>query len=151
MGWGVRSKAIIIDLDGTLCNNDHRRHLVEGEKKNFDAFNAACISDTRNDWCYELAKAMSEKCEILLVSGREIKYCDETYEWLSRYFKYVPYTLYMRKLGDYRKDSEIKLEIYKEYIEPHFDVLFCVDDRQQVVDMWRSIGLTCLQCAKGDF
>ena len=27
------------------------------------------------------------------------------------------------------------------------DILFVVDDRQKVVDMWREEGLTCLQCA----
>ena len=26
-----------------------------------------------------------------------------------------------------------------------------LDDRKQVVDMWRSLGLTCLQVADGDF
>ena len=31
------------------------------------------------------------------------------------------------------------------------DVLMCVDDRQKVVDMWRSEGLTCFQVAPGDF
>lgn len=144
-------KAIIIDLDGTLCNNEHRKHFIEGDKKDFDAFNVACTGDTRNEWCYRLAFNMSESYEILLVSGREDKYIEETRTWLNKNFKYIGYTLYMRKAGDYRKDSEIKEEIYKQQIEPRFDVLFCVDDRQQVVDMWRSIGLTCLQCAKGDF
>lgn len=151
MGCGVIPKAIIIDLDGTLCNNEHRRHFVEGEKKDFDAFNAACSKDTRNDWCYELAKTMSENVEILLVSGREEKYIEKTRDWLASNFKYIPFTLYMRKEKDYRKDSVVKEEIYRRLIEPHFKVLFCVDDRQQVVDMWRSLGLTCLQCAKGDF
>jgi len=28
---------------------------------------------------------------------------------------------------------------------------FVVDDRQQVVDMWRRNGITCLQCDVGDF
>ena len=31
------------------------------------------------------------------------------------------------------------------------DVFVCVDDRQKVVDMWRSLGLTCFQVAPGDF
>jgi len=26
-----------------------------------------------------------------------------------------------------------------------------IDDRQVVVDFWRAEGLTCLQCAPGDF
>jgi len=31
------------------------------------------------------------------------------------------------------------------------DIAFAVDDRQQVVDMWRANGVTCLQCDVGDF
>ena len=31
------------------------------------------------------------------------------------------------------------------------DVFAVFDDRQQVVDMWRSNGLTCFQVADGDF
>jgi|TARA_R110000823_G_scaffold205986_1_gene336775 hypothetical protein len=31
------------------------------------------------------------------------------------------------------------------------NILYAVDDRQQVVDMWRSNGITCLQCAVGNF
>jgi len=31
------------------------------------------------------------------------------------------------------------------------NVLCALDDRQQVVDMWRERGIRCLQVAKGDF
>ena len=31
------------------------------------------------------------------------------------------------------------------------DVFMTVDDIQKVVDMWRSLGLTCFQVAPGDF
>lgn len=57
----------------------------------------------------------------------------------------------MRKTGDYRKDCIVKEEIYRKDIEPIYDILFCVDDRKQVVDAWRELGLTCLQCAEGNF
>ena len=45
----------------------------------------------------------------------------------------------------------IKKEIYRHLIKPYYDVLFAIDDRQQVVDLWRDEGLVCLQCAKGDY
>lgn len=31
------------------------------------------------------------------------------------------------------------------------NILFVIDDRDSVVEMWRRNGLTVLQCAKGDF
>jgi hypothetical protein len=30
-------------------------------------------------------------------------------------------------------------------------ILFVVEDRSGVVEMWRSEGLVCLQCAPGEF
>ena len=45
----------------------------------------------------------------------------------------------------------VKKEILDRDILPRWDVLFAIDDRQQVVDMWRANGVTCLQCAPGDF
>ena len=58
--------------------------------------------------------------------------------------------LVMRKTGDYRKDSIVKREMFEEHIEGKYNVLFVLDDRNQVVDMWRKeLGLTCLQCNYG--
>jgi hypothetical protein len=57
----------------------------------------------------------------------------------------------MRKRNDFRKDFEVKREIYEAQIANRFDVLCVFDDRQQVVDMWREVGLVCLQVAAGDF
>lgn len=52
--------------------------------------------------------------------------------------------------GLHEEDYNIKDEIYTNFLQ-HKDVLFVVDDRKQVVDMWRSKGLTVLQCAEGNF
>ena len=57
----------------------------------------------------------------------------------------------MRTLGDMRKDSIVKQELYEQNILGKFNVSFILDDRQQVVDMWRSLGLTVFQVAEGDF
>lgn len=59
--------------------------------------------------------------------------------------------LFMRKDGDMRNDAIIKKEIYEENIKGRYEVLFVLDDRNRVVDFWRSIGLICLQVAPGDF
>lgn len=55
------------------------------------------------------------------------------------------------KLGNYTPDDVMKKAWYHELIEPFFDVLFAVDDRKRVADMWRSVGLTCLHCDEGNF
>ena len=144
-------KALIIDLDGTIANNTHRQHYIEGDKKDWQSFNAAHVGDTLNTWCAEIMTNMGlNNYRIIIVSGRSDEFRNSTIQWLE--YNTVPYDeLYMRPAGDHRKDSVVKEEIYRSIIAPNYEVLFCIDDRQQVVDMWRSIGLVCLQCAKGDF
>jgi hypothetical protein len=56
----------------------------------------------------------------------------------------------MRKDGDFRADYIVKQEILDAHI-PKDRVLFVLDDRQQVVDMWRRNGLMCFQVAEGNF
>lgn len=64
----------------------------------------------------------------------------------------VPYEhLFMRKDGDMRSDNIVKAELFDEHVRDNFDVKFVLDDRNQVVDMWRSMGLKCLQVEPGDF
>jgi hypothetical protein len=57
----------------------------------------------------------------------------------------------MRKTDDNRKDCIVKKEIYETFIKDKYNVLFVMDDRNQVVNMWREQGLTCFQVADGNF
>jgi len=60
--------------------------------------------------------------------------------------------LFMRLESDHRKDAIIKKEFYDSDIKDKYDVYFVLDDRKQVVDMWRKeCELTVLQVAEGDF
>lgn len=143
----MKHKVIIVDLDGTLCNADHRKHLVEN--KNWNSFYENLVKDEPNNWCLNILDRFKLN-EIIFVSGRPEQYRKITRDWLVN-IGYTSPLLFMRKDGDFRKDSIVKEEIYREHIEPDYEVMFCIDDRKQVVDMWRSIGLTCLQCAEGNF
>lgn len=147
----MKKKAIICDLDGTLSNAEHRKHFVQAKK--WDAFYEALDQDPMNQWCYDLIWAMRQmfRTEIIFVSGRPEKYREKTFAWMDRQRVFNDRILFMRKDGDYRQDAIIKTEIYKAHIEPHYEVKFCIDDRQQVVDAWRALGLVCLQCDEGAF
>lgn len=145
-----RIKAAIVDLDGTLCNSKHREHHVTKEKKDWDSFYRECTMDAPNEWCLDIVKAIQPTHQILFVTGRSDAYKSQTEKWL-RDTGLRNYKLFMRKDKDFRKDTEIKKEIYKDWIFHDYDVSFCIEDRLQVVEMWRSLGLVCLQCAEGKF
>ena len=57
----------------------------------------------------------------------------------------------MRRNGDSIPDAIIKMALFESYIRSKYDVEFVLDDRNQVVKMWRSLGLKCLQVQEGDF
>lgn len=148
--------AVIIDFDGTLydCEERRKRCFPPGGKKDFERWNAEASLDPMNAWCGSLVHAMRHMGhEILFVSGRESKWVPDAAKWLKKNLNLSPgdYRLWMRRSGDYRPDVEIKREIFEGDIKHCFDVLFAVDDRKCVVDMWRGLGVVCLQCAEGDF
>ena len=135
------NKVIIVDIDGTVAEKTDR-HIFDYKKVLTDSPKPEVIEVVNSLW--------KSGYKIIFLSGRPDSCFDDTYEWLR--LNCPPFVkLLMRKTGDNRKDAEIKKEIYFNQIQPNFDVLCVIDDRQQVVDMWREIGLTCLQVAPGDF
>jgi len=58
--------------------------------------------------------------------------------------------MFMRKDKDYRQDYMVKQDILDKHIDKS-KVWVVLDDRDQVVQMWRRNGLTCLQVADGNF
>lgn len=137
---------VIFDMDGTLANCEHRRHLLP----NWDAFFDAMVDDTANEGVLDLAHMVQTQVKILVVSARPSNYLTHTATWLMRHGVH-PAAIYMRLEGDFRKDSIVKAEILEQIKAEGWNPLFVVDDRKSVVDMWREKGLTCLQCAPGDF
>jgi len=85
---------------------------------------------------------------VILCSGRNEAHRGATAEWLAR--QGVRYhELLLRRDGDRRSDVVAKQEMIAGVDKGK--VLFVVEDRSRVVEMWRAEGLVCLQCAPGDF
>jgi hypothetical protein len=151
----MKESAIIIDIDGTLANCDHRRHFVDHSRgsQDWNSFYKFMDKDSVNKWCSEILEAFRLlHYKEIFVSGRPENYRDVTMEWLGRNNLISGFeTLLMRKAGDFREDSLVKEEIYYADIQPFYSVLFAIDDRLQVVKTWRKLGIICLHCADGDF
>jgi len=144
--------AIIIDLDGTLCDCRHRMHYVKQSPPNWPAFFDACVDDTPNPAIVALyTMACESGIVVIYVSGRPETHRVLTEAWLTSHWLAQHTALLMRTAGDYRPDTIVKRELYEQHIAGKYEILFTVDDRASVVAMWRSLGLTCLQCAEGDF
>lgn len=134
-------RAIIVDIDGTLA--------LKGHRSPFDWMRVG--EDSVNEPIKWLVRSFKPNVAIIIFSGRDSICRDITEKWLGE--NGIPWNaLYMRPEGDMRKDSIVKKELYDQYVKDNYEVIFVLDDRNQVVDMWRNeLGLTCLQVAKGDF
>ena len=138
-----KQPAIIVDVDGTLADMKGVRTPFEWDKVEYDKPHRDII---------QLVQHLEETgaYKIIITTGRDGVCERATRQWLEAW--QVPYDdFYIRKAGDFRKDNIIKSEIYMDHIRPKYDVKFVIDDRDQVVDMWRSLGLRVLQVAPGNF
>lgn len=136
------SKAIIVDIDGTLSINTSRDYydLTRVEE------------DIPNKVICELIEIYSlVDHKILLVSGRDESARQLTINWLnSNLIKYD--LLLMRPIGDSRSDTIVKKELFELHIKDKFNVVFAVDDRKKVCRMWREqLNIPVFQLDDVDF
>lgn len=142
--------AYIFDLDGVLANNSARQYLLNppsGKPTSADwaAFFAASPQDAAYMDTVKLLKTLQAAgYKILLVTGRSEDHEYLTLPWLRKY-GIEPDLLCQRRHNDYRKDWQVKSEIYLTQIQPHYQVLGVFEDRDDCVKMWRGFDLTCYQ------
>lgn len=143
-------RCVLVDIDGTVAKMVDRSH---GGRSPFDWHR---VGEDAPKWpIIHLVKALQASgYAIVFFSGRDAVCRPETMTWLNQYFSWqsADYELFMRPQNDNRKDSIIKHELFERHILGRYYVELVVDDRQQVVDMWRrTLGLTCVQVDYGDF
>ncbi|GAB3885500.1 phosphatase domain-containing protein [Spirosoma agri] len=136
---------VLVDIDGTVAER--------GDRSPYDWHR---VGIDRPKWpIIRLVQALQASgYAIVFLSGRDAVCRPETISWLKQYvgWEATDYRLFMRPANDNRKDSLIKQELYEQHIAGQYYVELVVDDRQQVVDMWRrTLGLTCVQVDDGDF
>ena len=145
----MSEEIVIFDIDGTLADVSERLHHIKKKPKDWDAFFRGIPQD-------KAIRSMVRLCNILYASGIKILLCTgrrekdraETVKWLAQ--QGVNYhELILRPDGDRRSDVIVKREMLAGL--DRSKILFVVEDRSGVVEMWRSEGLVCLQCAPGEF
>ena len=138
-------RCVLVDIDGTVA-----------DKGNRSPFDWHRVGEDAPRWpIINVVKAMRAAGHaIVFVSGRDAVCRTETTAWLNSHFGWqsADYELFMRPRNDNRKDAIIKQELFEKHILGRYFVELVVDDRRQVVDMWRrTLGLTCVQVDYGDF
>lgn len=169
---------IICDIDGTLCTDEHRNHLLNydcencqgigrtylggmlskpckpcqgsGKLRKWDEYFDLCHLDPPVEAVIRCVGAMyAQGCEIHLMTARVDTVRMKTLDWLANHG--VPYHSITFRPADCRvQDNVLKTKWADELGGPE-RVLFVLEDRQRVVDAWRSAGYTCFQVAPGNF
>lgn len=147
----MNNRVIVFDIDGTLANIHHRRHLVETKPKDWKAFNDGMVHDDSHDDVVDLLLLFyANGYKIVLCSGRDSDYREVTEKWLKD--QEIPYDdLYMRASKDRRGDDIIKVELLEEIRKEWGEPWLWFDDRNRVVDAVRAAGVRVMQVAPGDF
>jgi FMN phosphatase YigB (HAD superfamily) len=130
--------AVIVDVDGTLCDVRGIRHLI-GEK-GFDAFHRASASCPPHPGVVEVVRAADAAgLAVLVVTGRVERWRRLTSMWLALHE--VPSdVLEMRRDLDYRMDYVIKREILAR-LRSRYRIVHAWDDNPAILRLWAEEGI----------
>jgi predicted kinase len=139
--------AVIVDIDGTLAHTNGRSPYDYTKVK----------EDTVDPIIRDLVGLLWESGDnVLIMSGRDDTCSNDTYEWLCD--AHVPVDEFLLRPpgardhnGNKLPDWVVKLDLFNKHVRHHYNVRLVLDDRNQVVNLWRKLGLKCLQVADGDF
>lgn len=136
-----KRKVYLFDIDGTLAEMSDRSPFEWNKVGNDDPRRQVILT----------AQALAQAgYEIVVMSGRDSVCREDTIAWLE--FYNIPFVdLFMRAEGDMRKDNIVKQELFDKHIRDFYDVVAVFDDRDQVVQMWRAMGVDCFQVQPGNF
>ncbi len=167
-----RRSAFVCDLDGTICNLEHRLHFLHQDcpkcggrtpgcsncgGRDMDGFHDHQLLDTPHPEAVAVVQAlMAAGHRVVFLTCRPNRYRGETVRWIKENILVgtglQTCDLIMREDGDHRKDPVVKAEMYRGCIEPRLDVFLWIEDRTSVVDMVREeLGIPCWQVRPGDF
>ena len=149
----TKRNCFCFDLDGTICNVNHRRQYVATKPRNWDAWNAGLLNDKPHKAVQMVYQALRQQSEVdlIIVSGRSDDYKEQTIKWLTDNEIFYD-EIFMRKYKDHRDDAVVKSEIADE-IEKTHNIIGVFDDRKRVVNMWVNRGIWVFDVGqgKGDF
>lgn len=152
MNFLTEKRYVIIDLDGTCSNAEPRKYLIDGsQKKDWAKFYDLCGEDRPHRDMLELVKLLhGTGLYIAYLTGRVERVRAQTVSWLFHY-GFPEGSLQMRPDGDTRQDCIVKAEMADRLGLTPENTFLVLDDRDQVVKMWRERGFRCLQVAEGNF
>lgn len=138
---------IVSDIDSTVAEM-HKD--VPGKRKPYD-WKRVGEDTPRENVLTSVRMWGSNNHNVVFLSGRDGICYPETLQWLNEHYSGA-FDLYMRQASDQRPDWVIKLELLEVLNQVGFaKPTLMFDDRNQVVDTFREVGLEVFQVQPGNF
>ena len=167
-------ECVIVDVDGTIAdmgkgekwgrmpydwdkvgNDRPKENVVSHVRLAITAYQMLLVDQKKDDG-FLLTNGMKFP-KVIFLTGRDGVALDATKDWIisgpcfGDVFENGLCEIFIRTADDMRPDCDIKEELLREKILPRYNVKYILDDRKQVVDHWRCLGLECWQVAPGFF
>lgn len=139
----TQREAVIVDVDGTLCDVSGVRHFVESRPKDFHAFHSGAINCPPHGFVLDEVKQHHVAGRVIVVvTARMYRWERSTRSWLDGCMP-VPYQgPFMRGDDDFRKDVEVKRDIYGILTSDHgFRIVHAIDDNPAILQLWGDLGI----------
>ena len=148
----MEKQTIIFDVDGTIADVEHRRHFVTQKPADWKSFKEETVNDTPVQWVVDIAKRfIAQGDDVAFFSARNESQREVTETQISKWVGDGHKGLFLRPDGDFRPDEEFKSDLADKFEEFGGKIDLVFDDRNKVVDMWRTRGTPVVQVADGDF
>ncbi len=127
---------IICDIDGTVAHRT-TRGVYDFDKADTDEVDPVI---------FELIGIMAFTHDIVWITGRPESNRQLTEQWLKDN-GLPPGKLYMRADDDYSDAPTYKYNVWVDRLGETTDIMFVLEDREDIAKMWRALGIRCFQVA----
>lgn len=141
---------VLCDIDHTISDAAWRDGMIG--KVPWDEYHLASVNDRPIAGTVEIVRALAASgFEIIGFTARPSKWRRMTIDWCVKHD--VPISDFlMRHDTDFRPAPALKLDLVQERFgaSPSDQILFLLEDREDVIAAFRALGITCLQvhCAR---
>jgi len=140
----VMKNYVIFDLDGCIADDRRRLPLIDPAAQDpWAAYHAGCEDDPlmNEHWA-----ALGELFEPIIFTARPESVREKTERWLERNtrFEAMPLFIFMRAEGCLMSSPALKESYLKQLFEfgvQSHQIILAIDDREDVVAMYRANGL----------
>ena len=129
--------SVIVDLDGTLSDNSHRKHYIEGDDPDWSRYYGKVSEDGVKQNVRDFVTELEEDHDIIILTARSNEVRRDTIKWLEEHE--IPFDkLIMLTEGRWDiSDHKFKKEKLQEIEDP----VLAIDDKTSNCKMFENHGL----------